>query len=115
MIDDLDDRLSERFESDDTNVDTDSQNAQKSQNKQNKITTDSGNVKRDGNVRSVYLDDELDGQLTTAYKRLDLELSEAGVDLQLKKTRHFYPLVVALGLEQLERMESSEITERLEE
>ena len=112
MTDDFDDRLSERFESDDTDANTDSQNAQ---NAQNKNTPDSGNVKRDWNVRSVYLDDELDDQLTTAYKRLDLELSEAGSDLQLKKTRHFYPLVVALGLEQLERMESSEITERLEE
>ena len=115
MTDDLDDRLSERFESDDTDAGTDSQNAQKSQKTQNKITPDSGNVKRDWNVRSVYLDDELDDQLTTAFKRLDLELSEAGSDLQLKKTRHFYPLVVALGLEQLERMESSEVTERLEE
>ena len=112
MTDDLDDRLSERFESDDTDADTNSQNAQ---NAQNKNTPDSGNVKRDWNVRSVYLDDELDDQLTTAFKRLDLELSEAGSDLQLKKTRHFYPLVVALGLEQLERMESSEVTERLEE
>jgi len=112
MTDDLDDRLSERFESDDTDASTDSQNTQKSQNKN---TPDSGNVKRDWNVRSVYLDDELDDQLTTAFKRLNLELSEAGSDLQLKKTRHFYPLVVALGLEQLERMEVSEVTERLEE
>ena len=111
MTDDLDDRLSERFESDDTDADTNSQNAQ---NAQNKNTPDSGNVKRDWNVRSVYLDDELDDQLTTAFKRLDLELSEAGSDLQLKKTRHFYPLVVALGLEQLERMEVSDITERFE-
>jgi len=112
MTDDLDDRLSERFESDDTDADTNSQNAQKSQ---NKTTPDSGNVKRDWNVRSIYLDDDLDDQLTTAFKRLDLDLSEAGADLQLKKTRHFYPLVVALGLEQLERMEVSDITERLEE
>mgnify|MGYP000173215207 CR=1 FL=1 len=111
MTDDLDDRLSERFESDDTDANTKSQNAQKSQKED---TPDSGNVKRDWNVRSVYLDDELDDQLTTAFKRLDLELSEAGSDLQLKKTRHFYPLVVALGLEQLERMEVSDITERLD-
>ena len=112
MTDDLDDRLSERFESDDTDANTNSQNSQQSQ---NETTPDSGNVKRDWNVRSIYLDDTLDDQLTTAYKRLDLDLSEAGVDLQLKKTRHFYPLVVALGLEQLERMEVSEVTEQIED
>ena len=112
MTDDLDDRLSERFTASD--AETDSEPADEQPSKPDP-TQSSGNVKQDWSVRSVYLDDELDDQLTTAYKRLDLELSEADVDLQLKKTRHFYPLVVALGLEQLERMEVSDITEHLEE
>jgi hypothetical protein len=115
---DLDDRLSRRFDSD-TDTGTEdagesdqmnqsdseqaSQNAQKTQ-----------NVKKEWNVRSFYLDDNLDRNLTTAFKRLDLEFSEADVDIELQKTRHFYPLLIMLGLERLEEMDVTEITEELE-
>ncbi len=119
---DLDDRLSRRFD-DDSPEDTDnsesesdsdhassksqsSRNAQKSQKPQN--------VKKEWNVRSVYLDDTLESELTTLFKRLDLELSEAETDLELQKTRHFYPLIVELGLERLEEMDVTEITDKLE-
>jgi hypothetical protein len=119
---DLDDRLSRRFD-DDSPEDTDnsesesdtdhastksqsSRNAQKSQKPQN--------VKKEWNVRSVYLDDTLESELTTLFKRLDLELSEAETDLELQKTRHFYPLIIELGLERLEEMDVTEITDQLE-
>ena len=119
---DLDDRLSRRFD-DDSPEDTDnsesesdtdhassksqsSRNAQKSQKPQN--------VKKEWNVRSIYLDDTLESELTTLFKRLDLELSEAETDLELQKTRHFYPLIVELGLERLEEMDVTEITDQLE-
>ena len=119
---DLDDRLSRRFDNDspedndnsESESDTDhassksqsSRNAQKSQKPQN--------VKKEWNVRSIYLDDTLESELTTLFKRLDLELSEAETDLELQKTRHFYPLIVELGLERLEEMDVTEITEKLE-
>jgi hypothetical protein len=119
---DLDDRLSRRFD-DDSPEDTDnsesesdsdhassksqsSRNAQKSQKPQN--------VKKEWNVRSVYLDDTLESELTTLFKRLDLELSEAETDLELQKTRHFYPLIIELGLERLEEIDVTEITDQLE-
>ena len=72
------------------------------------------NVKKEWNVRSFYLNDDLNHDLSTAFKRLDLELSEADANIQLKKTRHFYPLIVELGLERMEEMDVTEIQERLE-
>ena len=128
MSDDIDDRLSKRFESsktadeqqdDSTESSESNQNSQKSQtnnnSQKNKKSQKAQNVKKEWNVRSIYLDDDLDRQLLTAFKRLDLELSEAETDINLKKTRHFYPLLVELGLERLESMDITEVTERLEE
>ena len=137
MSDEIDDRLSKRFEGsktadeqqdDSTESSEASQKSQKSQinnnSQKNKKSQKSQkaqkaqkaqNVKKEWNVRSIYLDDDLDRQLLTAFKRLDLELSEAETDINLKKTRHFYPLLVELGLERLESMDLTEVTERLEE
>lgn len=122
MTDDLDDRLSRRFESDrDDSTAKPSEQPQndssstRSGNSRNAQTSQNArNIKKEWNVRSFYLDDELDRELTTAFKRLDLSLSEADVNLNLKKTRHFYPLIVTLGLERLEEMELTDVTERLE-
>jgi hypothetical protein len=126
MTNDIDDRLSRRFgdEQNDEN-DKNSVNSENAQNStqsktdmkaQNDMTSQKAqNVKKEWNVRSIYLDDDLDSSLTTAFKRLDLEISETGADLNLKKTRHFYPLIVELGLEQLESMEVTEAMERLDE
>ena len=131
MSDEIDDRLSKRFEGsktpdeqqdNSTESSEASQNSQKSQtnnnsqkNKKSQKAQKAQNVKKEWNVRSIYLDDDLDRQLLTAFKRLDLELSEAETDINLKKTRHFYPLLVELGLERLESMDITEVTERLEE
>jgi len=119
MTDDLDDRLSKRFEDENGDDNEESQNDMNSQNSEidrnAQSSQKSQNVKKDWNVRSFYLDDELNQDLMTTYKRLDLELSEGDTDIELKKTRHFYPLVIRLGLERLESMESTEITERIEE
>jgi Skp family chaperone for outer membrane proteins len=149
MVDDeLDDRLSRRFESsrnDEDDRSEESQNDMSSPSAQNEQTSqkdeddmssssaekdgneetskndedeqtsqDGGNVKEDWNVRSFYLEDDLDERLSTAVKRLDLELSESDSEIDLKKTRHVYPLLVELGLERLEEMDVTEVTERLE-
>ena len=74
----------------------------------------SKNVKKDWNATTVYLPDDLNRAMTTAYKRTDLELS-AEFDHSIKKTRHYYPLLIALGMEQLESMEAIEVMEVLEE
>lgn len=118
--DEIQERMSRRF-SDQNDTDDDSQNKMSASNSgadKNAQTSQTNkraqNIKKEWNVRSFYLDDDLDSDLTTAFKRLDLELSEADTDVDLKKTRHFYPLLVELGLERLEEMEATEVTERLE-
>lgn len=129
MTNDLDERLSRRFEDDESDTEDEesqtsltsetSESSQSSRTERNERPSQKAqkaqNVKKEWNVRSVYLNDELDSQLMTAFKRLDLELSEADAQVDLKKTRHFYPLIVELGLERLEAMEVTEITERLED
>jgi len=64
-------------------------------------------------VRSIYLPDNLDKELGTTFKRLDLELEEAGVGIDLQKTRHFYPLLIKLGLEQVDKMEPEDVADQL--
>jgi hypothetical protein len=138
MADDkeIEDRLSRRFgdvDEDDEESSQTAQNEQTSQTAQAEETetasqTDMSssesqtsqtaqkaqNIKKEWNVRSIYLSDNLDNDLTTAYKRLDFELSEADSSIDLQKTRHFYPLLVELGLERLEELDTTEVTERLE-
>ncbi|GAA0271391.1 MULTISPECIES: hypothetical protein [Halobacteriales] len=123
MSDEIDERLSRRF--DDDQDDENETISEKSQNDMN--SSQSGaerksqasqraqNIKKEWNVRSFYLDDGLDSNLTTAFKRLDLSLSEADAEVNLKKTRHFYPLIVELGLERLAEMDVTEVTERLDD
>lgn len=114
MSDDIDDRLSRRFDSGQSDAPDDASDDARN-------TTSSGtsqktqNVKKEWNVRSFYLDDELDEDLITAFKRLDLELTQSDAEINLRKTRHFYPLIVTLGLEQLEDMDDSEIIDHLQQ
>jgi hypothetical protein len=131
--DELTERMSRRFGDSDEDDDGSSQRAQKAQTSQSEETNKTSqtdmsstksqtsqkagkaqNIKKEWNVRSIYLSDGLDADLTTAYKRLDFELSEADAGIDLQKTRHFYPLLVELGLERLEELDTTEVTERLE-
>lgn len=120
--DELDDRLSRRFESTqgdeneskDETSETDMSSTPSQKERKAQTSQKTKNIKEEWNVRSFYLSDDLDGQLSTAFKRLDLDLSESDSDIDLKKTRHFYPLLVELGLERLEEMDVTEVTERLE-
>jgi DNA polymerase elongation subunit (family B) len=122
MSDEIDDRLSRRFDDDqDDENETTSEQSQNDMNssqsgaeRKSQTSQKAQNIKKEWNVRSFYLDDGLDSDLTTAFKRLDLSLSEADAEVNLKKTRHFYPLIVELGLERLAGMDVTEVTERLE-
>jgi hypothetical protein len=119
MADDLNDRLSRRFDEEDKDDEEDEeQNGQKSQTSEKNMSSSTSqkaqNIKKEWNVSSFYLPDDLNRELTTAYKRLNLEIEQADAEIDLKKTRHYYPLVVALGLERLEEMEVTEVTEQLE-
>jgi len=118
MTNDIDDRLSRRFDDESEPEDQSESESQQSESDMSSSTSETSqkaqNIKKEWNVRSFYLPDDLDSQLTTTYKRLDLDLAETDADIDLKKTRHYYPLVVALGLERLESMEVTEITEHIE-
>lgn len=68
-----------------------------------------GNVKQDWKGWTVYLPDGLDGPFDDEFNRLQYEL-----DRDIKKDRHYKPLMVALALDRLERMDSNEVSEFLE-
>jgi hypothetical protein len=112
--DEIADRLSKRFDNEtDDNTSKDSPvNSQRDEKAQ--TSQKAQNIKKEWNVRSFYLDDDLDDQLTTAFKRLDLDLAESDRDLNLKKTRHFYPIIIELGLEQLDELDAADLIERLD-
>ena len=114
--DELTERMSRRFESEETSDEsqTDMSSSQSTTDEKSQTAQKAQNIKKEWNVRSFYLDDDLDSDLMTAFKRLDLDFSEADTEVDLKKTRHFYPLIVELGLERLESMEVTEVTEQLE-
>lgn len=71
------------------------------------------NVKESWSATSVYLPEFLDRQMTTTYKHADLAFEEE-FGRSLQKTRYYYPLLVALGMERIEEMEAKELQERIE-
>lgn len=116
--DSVKDRFAKRFE-DEKDRNTDQERNEKED--QNSKTEDSSknsrertSPKNDWTNHSVYLSDNLASSLSRSYKRLDLNLDEE-YGLSIKKTRHYYPLIVKLGLEQLDGLDSKEVKDRLDE
>jgi len=131
----LQDRLSKRFDSDepDESAKQDNQDKSAKQNKsakQAKGTAEGEDMEEAGeetdktagesrsetvdyrdewNTRLVYLPDDLSDLLEYQYKRLDLE-----TDWDVKKEQHFYPLVVAHGIEHIAEMDPEEFTAAVE-
>ena len=71
------------------------------------------NVKEIWRNTSIYLPENLRTRMQTAYKRKNLEVDLETGD-ELRKTRHYYPLLIALGVEAIEEMEPEEILERVD-
>lgn len=124
--DEIDDRLSRRFGDSQNEEQVESEEKSKTSNtamssspsdtdRNEQTSQNAQNIKKEWNVRSFYLSDDLEKRLTTTFKRLDLDISESESEIDLKKTRHFYPLVVELGLDALESMDVTEVTEILED
>ncbi|SEP32367.1 hypothetical protein SAMN04487948_1524 [Halogranum amylolyticum] len=88
--------------------------AEKAKNVKDSKNEKTVNIKSEWTNHSIYLNDELASSLSHNYKRLDLDLDQ-DYGLSIKKTRHYYPLIVKLGLERLEELESKEVKERIEE
>lgn len=120
--DEVQDRVAQRFDTDTSSEHSSptERGGAASGNSESESSRDEGNaqkaknVKKAWNATSIYLPDDLNTKLSTTYKRTDLQLSE-DTGISFKKTRHYYPIVIALGLERMERMESEEIMEVMEE
>jgi hypothetical protein len=123
----LQDRLSKRFDSDETTEST-KQDKQTKDTKQTKGAKDSGggsNDETDGDettadsqtidyrdeweTRLLYLPEDVSELVEYQYKRLDLE-----TDWSVKKERHFYPVVVTHGVQRLAEMDAEEFTAAVE-
>lgn len=66
------------------------------------------------NPNSIRLPDSIQGVFASEYKRLDWRLEQAATDFEFSKDRYYKPLVVALGLQQLQDLESDEIADRVD-
>jgi predicted DNA binding protein len=70
------------------------------------------NIKEEWNGRTIYIPDGILDDLEDTYLESQLKLRKAGQD-ELKKNRHFYPLLVQFGLEALSDADSDDIQARL--
>lgn len=105
--DDTKDRLANRFESDDG---TDAQSDKSEKSSWNaKNAWNPSSIKKDWTGNTVYLPDTLDAAFDDEYDRLRYLL-----DRKITKDRHYKPLVVSLGLEQLASMDDEEIEDAIE-
>lgn len=93
----------------DATAETTASNATSETNKTNKTRT---NIKDDWNGRTIYIPDDILGDMEDTYLESQLKLRQAGRD-EFKKNRHFYPLLVQCGLEALAEADAEEIQTRL--
>jgi len=72
------------------------------------------NIKDEWNGRTIYIPDDVLGEMEDTYLESQLKLRKAGQD-EFKKNRHFYPLLVQFGVEALSEADAEEIKARLSE
>ena len=122
--DDVKNRFAERFQNDEKSEQEQTEQRSKTVKKDkpdqtvkssaSEQTDKKANIKQEWTNHSVYLPDELTDSLGRRYKYLDLDLDEE-FDLSIQKTRHYYPLIVKLGLERLDELSSKETKDKLAE
>ena len=78
-------------------------------NETNKTKT---NIKDEWNGRTIYIPDNILGEMEDTYLESQLKLRKEGRD-EFKKNRHFYPLLVQFGVEALSNADADEIRNRL--
>lgn len=64
---------------------------------------------------NVRLPESIRDPFNAQHKRLDWQLDRVESDVQYTKDRYYKPLVIALGLRQLQSLEPEEVAELLEE
>lgn len=57
---------------------------------------------------TIYLPESLRDELDLVFRKLNFE-RKAAADAELKKLKHYYPLVVQLGLERMETLDTEEV------
>jgi hypothetical protein len=72
---------------------------------------DVDSIREAWNPNSIRLPDSIQGVFASEYKCLDWQLEQAETDFSFSKDRYYKPLVVALGLQQLQAMEPDEIAD----
>jgi len=70
-------------------------------------------IREEWGALNARLPDYLMRRFNSYHKRLDWELSKEGSTREFKKDRHYKPLVIALGLREIEDIEAEELTELL--
>jgi len=105
-----DDKASER--SDLWASEMDSSDAKDAKDTQSAWDTES--IRDDWHANSVRLPKHLQNAWDSEHKRLDYELTQQDVDIDYSKDRWYKPLVIALGLSQLQSMDTDELETALE-
>jgi len=82
--------------------------------KTNETSKTKTNIKDEWNGRTIYIPDDVLGEMEDTYLQSQLKLRKAGQD-EFKKNRHFYPLLVQFGVEALSDADAEEIQARLSE
>ncbi|SDK20937.1 hypothetical protein SAMN05216226_1464 [Halovenus aranensis] len=78
----------------------------------NETSKTNTNIKDEWNGRTIYIPDDVLDEMEDIYLESQLKLRKAGQD-EFKKNRHFYPLLVQLGVEALSDVDAEEIQARL--
>jgi len=75
---------------------------------------DVDSIREQWTANSVRLPDSLQRRFNSEFKRIDYELTKNGVDQAFGKDRQFKPLVVALGLRELQNSDAEEVSTLLD-
>lgn len=71
-------------------------------------------IRDEWNPNSVRLPDSIQAPFGSEYKRLDYLLEQTEADFKFGKDRYYKPLVVALGVQAVQEMDTEEIVELVE-
>ena len=74
---------------------------------------DLGNVKDDWEGMTIYVPEDLHNAVNLAYRELSLETARA-TNYDLQKLQDFYPLLVAVGLNNLDQSDTDDLLSMLE-
>ena len=80
--------------------------------KTNETSKTKTNIKDEWNGRTVYIPDDVLGEMEGTYFESQLKLRQAGQN-EFKKNRHFFPLLLQFGAEALSEADTEEIQARL--